>query len=283
MMSTDLTIKTMNRAEVDIAVEWAADEGWNPGLHDADCYYATDPKGFLIGYLGQEAIATISVINYSESFGFLGFYIVKPEYRGQGYGMAIWNAGIQSLEGHNIALDGVVTQQENYKKSGFKFAYSNIRYQGNGGGQVPGKANLVELSELAFATIAAYEQPFFPANRSHFLRRWIEQPDSRALGIIKDGELAGYGVIRACRSGCKIGPLVADDPQIAENLFLALKATVAPSDFIYLDIPAVNQAAIDIAKRYNMQASFETARMYTGNTPNIPLHKVFGVTSFEIG
>ena len=83
------TIHTMTREQLDIAVEWAAAEGWNPGLHDADCYYAADPNGFLMGFLDEEPIASISVVKYDDSFGFLGFYIVKPEYRGQGYGIQI--------------------------------------------------------------------------------------------------------------------------------------------------------------------------------------------------
>jgi predicted aminopeptidase len=31
-------------------------------------------------------------VKYGELFGFMGFYIVKPAYHGQGYGMQIWNA-----------------------------------------------------------------------------------------------------------------------------------------------------------------------------------------------
>ena len=45
----------MTRAELDIGIGWAADEGWNPGLHDADSFYATDPGGFLIGRLRRRA------------------------------------------------------------------------------------------------------------------------------------------------------------------------------------------------------------------------------------
>ena len=67
------TIRTMTRQEIDIAIDWAAAEGWNPGLHDADCFYAADPHGFLIGLLGDEPIATISAVKYGASFGFLGF------------------------------------------------------------------------------------------------------------------------------------------------------------------------------------------------------------------
>ncbi|GLQ33571.1 GNAT family N-acetyltransferase [Litoribrevibacter albus] len=282
-MQNTYTIKTMNQQEVALAVEWAAQEGWNPGLHDAECYHAADPNGFLIGYLNDEPIATISAVKYNDDFGFIGFYIVKPEYRGKGYGIQIWNAALEYLKGANVALDGVVAQQENYKKSGFKLAYSNIRYEGLGGGNAPEEANIVELASLPFDTIETYDQPFFPAKRSNFLKGWINQPDSHALGIMNDGQLAGYGVIRECREGYKIGPLLADSSELAESLFLALKSKLNTTDTVYLDTPEVNQAAVSLAERHGMQVSFETARMYTGETPNIPLDRLFGVTSFEIG
>ena len=283
MQNKSYTIKTATRKEVDIAVDWAAEEGWNPGLKDADCYYAADPQGFLIGSLGADPIATISAVRYSDTFGFLGFYIVKPEYRGQGYGLQIWNAGIRYLKGCNIGLDGVVAQQDNYKKSGFKFAFRNIRFEGLGGGEPPSHAEIIDLSSLSYENIVAYDRPFFPADRSHFIKAWINQPQSTAMGIRQGGKLAGYGVIRPCRSGHKIGPLFADNPELAESLFLALKSTAKPSEPIYLDIPEVNQTAEALAKRHSMNVMFETARMYTGPEPDMPLSRLFGITSFEIG
>ena len=273
----------MNRNEIDIAIEWAAKEGWNPGLHDADCYFAADQNGFLIGLVDDEPIATISVIKYDDSFGFLGFYIVKPEYRGKGYGIQIWKAGLKYLEGLNIGLDGVVTQQENYKKSGFKFAYRNIRYEGIGGGNHPKNSDIIDLSTLPFETIYRYDQPFFPVNRSQFTKAWISQPECHALGIMQNGKLAGYGVIRKCRNGYKIGPLFADNPDLAESLFLALKSKTSLSKPIFLDTPEVNQAAVALAEKNKMKLSFETARMYMGDFPDMPIHRLFGVTSFEIG
>jgi hypothetical protein len=100
---------------------------------------------------------------------------------------------------------------------------------------------------------------------------------------MQSGKLVGYGVIRACRTGYKIGPLFADNPELAESLFLALKSTAKPSEPVYLDTPKVNLAALSLAERHNMKVSFETARMYTGEIPKIPLNRLFGVTSFEIG
>ncbi len=283
MNGNNYTIKTMNQKEIDIAVEWAAIEGWNPGLHDADCYHTADPNGFLIGLLGDEPIATISMIKYGQSFGFLGFYIVKPEYRGKGYGIQIWNAGLKYLEGRNIGLDGVVVQQDNYKKSGFKLAYRNIRYEGIGGGNSPESPEIVKLSTLPFETIDSYNRPFFPEKRSKFIKSWINQPECHSLGIMQNGKLSGYGVIRKCRTGYKLGPLLADIPDLAESLFVALRSKIKPSEPVFLDTPEVNPLAVALAERYNMKVSFETARMYTGNFPAMPLNRLFGVTSFEIG
>jgi GNAT superfamily N-acetyltransferase len=283
MANSVYTIRSMTRADLDIAIEWAAAEGWNPGLYDADSFYAADPNGFLLGLLGDEPVATISVVKYGASFGFLGFYIVKPQFRSQGYGIQIWKAGLKYLEGRNIGLDGVTAQQENYKKSGFAWAYANIRQQGMGTGQVPADGGIVSLGTLPFDEIAAYDRPFFPDERTRFLQSWVNQPGSVSLGLVSDGRLAGYGVVRPCRSGYKVGPLFADTPQFAERLFVALEGHAPAGVPVFLDTPAVNVAALDLAQRHKMSAMFETARMYTRESPVLPLDRLFGVTTFELG
>lgn len=289
MHSENYCIRTMTRSEVDIAIEWAAREGWNPGLQDADCYYAADPNGFLLGLLEGKPIAVISVIRYGASFGFLGFYMVSPEYRGQGYGIRIWNAGLDYLHGRTVGLDGVVDQQDNYRRSGFTLAYRNIRYEGTGGALSAGvrtvaqNTGLVNLSTLPAGMLETYDRAFFPDDRACFIRQWVQQPGSHGIGIMEKGALAGYGVIRPCRSGYKIGPLFADSPQHADSLLAALKSRIGPGDAVYLDTPQANPQAIALAQGHGMKVSFETARMYIGAAPRLPLERMFGVTSFEVG
>ena len=212
-------VKRMTRQDLDTAVEWAAKEGWNPGLCDAEAFYTTDPNGFFMGYLGDEPVASISAVSYPGGFGFLGFYIVKPEHRGKGYGIKVWNEAIKYLSHHNIGLDGVVAQQENYKKSGFKLAYRNIRYEGLGGGKKTKSEKLVKLSTVPFEQVIAYDEKLFPAPRTPFLRLWFQQPESLSLGYLDKGNLKGYGMVRKCRTGYKVGPLFADNAKIAETIF----------------------------------------------------------------
>lgn len=278
----EFVIRPMSRPELDFAVDWAAAEGWNPGLHDTKAFYAADPEGFLLGLLDDQPIGCLAAVSYAGQFGFIGFYIVIPEQRGRGYGMRLWQAGMARLAGQTIGLDGVVAQQDNYKKSGFVWAYSNIRYAGRSrpGAVLPA---VRPLSALPLETVLAYDRLCFPAQRAAFLQHWLHLPASPALGYVEQERLRGYGVIRPCRQGYKIGPLFADDATIAEALYTALVAAVAPDAPVYLDVPEVNAAALALAERFGMQAVFGTARMYAGPVPPLALERVFGVTTFELG
>lgn len=277
----ELTIRAMTKEEVNsIAVAWAAGEGWNPGLYDVDAFYAADPDGFLVGLLDNEPVACISVVKYKEDFSFLGFYIVKPGYRGQGYGIQIWNAGIKYLEGKNIGLDGVVDQQNNYKLSGFKYQYANIRTEGTA--TEYNIEGLTDIKDIPFEKLAVYDRKFFPSVRDEFLKHWISQPEGKGVASLVDGVIDGYGVIRKCGRGYKIGPLFAENFAVAEKIFCALQSHAAGSLF-YLDVPEVNPYAKKLAEKYNMVKVFETARMYTKDAPELPLNKIFGVTTFELG
>lgn len=277
-------IRHMTQDEVEsIALEWAAKEGWNPGLHDASCFFAADPKGFLIGVLGDRPISCVSAIAYNSEFAFLGFYIVRPEYRGQGYGLKIWQAAMAYMKSQNIGLDGVVDQQPNYKKSGFALAYRNIRYEGIAERTIEPFPEIVPLSRISFDDVARYDADLFPVPRPRFLRCWVQQPESLAFAALEKGKLAGYSVIRKCRNGYKIGPLFADSEDVAKKLFLSSMNSVEVGAKIFLDTPEVNQAAVELAESQGMQKVFETARMYTKSQPDIDLKKIFGVTTFELG
>lgn len=282
-ITPDFTIRPLRQDEASLPVEWAADEGWNPGQHDAACFFAADPNGFLVGMVGDEPVATIAVVRYGTTFGFLGLYIVRAPYRGRGYGMRIWNAGLAYLAGRSIGLDGVVAQQDNYRRSGFNLVYRNVRYQGRNGAQGRLDARLVPLSSVPLAEVLAYDRACFPEARAGFVRRWIAQPDSKAIGIVGTGGLNGYGVIRPARDGYKIGPLFADTPALAKSLFDGLRAQVPDDASIVLDTPEPNAAAVAIADRHGMRPAFETARMYAGRVPDLPTHRIFGVTTFELG
>lgn len=276
-----LTVRRMTDDDLDLVIGWAAAEGWNPGLDDAAPFRAVDPAGLLVGVVDGEPVASITVVRYPGDFAFLGFYIVRPEHRGKGYGLATWRAGLAHGQGCNIGLDGVLAQQDNYRRSGFGLAHRNVRYSGTVAADAPQDPALVSLRDIAFDQIRAFDRRFFPADRRAFLQRWVESP-RRGLALIRDGEMQGYGVVRACRTGAKIGPLFAVDRRSADLLFAAL-AAAAPAQPLSIDLPEPNAEARRLAEDWGMTPTFETARMYTGADPKLPLSLVYGITTFELG
>ncbi|MBI3514567.1 MAG: GNAT family N-acetyltransferase, partial [Proteobacteria bacterium] len=210
MRDAAVTVRVARRDELAWFADWAAAEGWNPGPTDMGCFAAEDPAGFFLGLAGGVPVAAISVVNYGAAFAFLGFYIVSPEARGRGFGLATWRAALPHAGQRVVGLDGVVAQQANYARSGFVLAYRNIRYGGT-----PARAGRLDPAVVVpdatlDAALGAYDGTCFPAPRPRFLAAWTRAPGHVVRALVRDGALAGYGVARPCREGVKIGPLFAD-------------------------------------------------------------------------
>jgi GNAT superfamily N-acetyltransferase len=271
---------------MDLALEWAKNEGWNPGYDDANSFYNADPSGHFMGFLSGIPVGCISAVAYGKAFGFLGLYIVRPEYRGKGYGIQLWKHALKHLGARNIGLDGVAARQQDYQKYAFRLAYRNLRYGGNvaGNNGMSISKNIVELASFNIDDIVKYDSKMFPTPRQKFLGEWVSQKGAKALGYVLQnaGRLSGYGVIRPCVTGHKIGPLFADNEEIAERLFYALTKGVA-NDLVFIDIPEGNENALRLAKRMGMKQVFETARMYNLENPDLPVGRIYGVTTLELG
>jgi len=276
----------MQRSEFDILVEWAAKEGWNPGLHDAEIFWDVDPDGFVTAEFNGEMVGGGSIISYGGTFGFMGFFIMRPDFRGKGYGNLLWNWRRNHLlsrlkEPKIIGMDGVFTMQSYYAKGGFTFHYRGLRFEGSGYAHSC-SADIIDLTDVSFPVVEQYDQNHFPAKRKEFLERWIRPEGGHAVGILDGDFLFGYAVLRPCRLGYKIGPLFADNPVIAEKLFQTLSSRV-PGEPIFLDVPEINPEALVLARNHGMKEVFGCARMYYGFRPELPMHEIFGITTFELG
>ncbi len=278
---TGFVVREMGASHLDMAVKWAENEGWNPGLGDAPDFRAADPGGFLMGFLDDQPATAIAAVRYGVDFGFIGLYIVVPELRGKGHGWATWQAGMERLNGRVIGLDGVLAQQDNYRKSGFELAHRNVRYGGRPQTSRVADERLVRVDSQLLPSVIAFDRAFFPGPREDFLRAWLNPERRTSLAYVQEGHVCGYGTIRACRTGHKIGPLFAEREDVADLLFQALAAE-APEE-VFLDLPEPNHAAIALADRHALQPVFETARMYRGPAPQLPLERIYGITTFELG
>ncbi|KTD22019.1 acetyltransferase, GNAT family [Legionella lansingensis] len=284
-MEKDFRVERMTQEELGCAIEWATQEGWNPGLHDLACFYQTDPKGFFAGKLNDQIIAVGSAVVYDAQFAFCGFYMVNKTYRGHGYGLALTQARLAYIGQRNAGLDGVINMLDKYARLGYRIAHYNNRYLVK---NIPTLEHvdekIIPLSAIDFNRLCTYDRLHFPAPREVFLKCWIKQPEGASLGYVSGGKLCGYGVLRACQNGFKIGPLFADNPNIAETLFLTLVHHAQGED-VFIDIPDNNPNATEVLiKRYPLKKVFQTARMYLRGQPaDLPSKQIYGITSLELG
>lgn len=283
-MQGSYQIKPLSGADIQTAVDWAAREGWNPGHQDAACFASVDPQGFWGGFLDGQMIACISVVNYGEAFSFLGFYIVAPEFRGQGYGYALWHKALKHAGSRVVGLDGVVDQQDNYRRSGFSLAYRNIRFGGVPSGVLATSPEFdVQVLTKSAAELEALDARVFPAPRPDFWQQWLGTEGHVSFAAYQRGSLAGFGTLRPCGSGCKIGPLLAVSRPAAEALLARLLQELPAWQEVFLDVPEPHAAAVEMARSLGLEPVFETARMYRGPAPQLEMDVIYGVTSFELG
>jgi predicted N-acetyltransferase YhbS len=263
------------------AISWANAEGWNPGLDDAKRFLAADPYSFLATEREGEIVATVSCALYGDSYAFIGFYIVRSDLRGNGIGSSLFDRALERADGRVVGLDGVLAQQGSYERRGFVLAYRNVRWRTFGGGER--LDGVVELSSVPVEQLVAFDAAVFGYTRDRFLRAWIDRPAGHALAFLRGGSLAGYGVLRPCQAGAKVGPLFADDQDAAEAVLSGLLAAAGPRTEVFIDIPDTNPRAAELRAGRAMEPSFETARMYLNGRPPEDVQRVFGVTTFEFG
>ncbi len=282
MQSDKLIIRAMQKDELSIAIQWAENEGWCPGLHDSHLFYQADPNGFFIGEVNGEIVAVGSAVIYDEHYAFCGLYIVAPKHRGKGYGLALTKARLKYCAQRNIGIDGVLENEKIYQRIGYKTYYRNRRYQFDAQPISCINQQVRQISSDELPAIMDYDRLCFPAKRDTFLKSWIEQQGGDALCYYDQGEIRGYVVRRALKNGYKVGPLFADDAQIAKHLLDAIQFDIA-GELIYLDVPEINQDAINLAESLDSEVVFTTARMYQKGLPDIEHQKVFAITTFELG
>ena len=312
-----MKVRTLQKTELNAALEWAGREGWNPGLDDAEAFFNADPTGFHGVFSGNEFVACISVVKHDVAFAFLGLYLCHPDWRGQGYGWQVWQAAMDTAQG-TVGLDGVVEQQANYRRSGFEFAWNNARYRGvfrpsaiaaspdvypdastdaaERSATGPREDALYKVTrvqpvgESHRSAVVAFDRIVTGTQRTAFTTAWYTDTSTRRSYCIQHGDkIVAVGTIRQCLEGYKIGPLFCPDAATAQHVVTAMLrdlpsvATGPEGHAVYLDVPSNHPEAVSFAQSLAMQPVFETARMYRGAPPAGQQQSVFGLTTLELG
>ena len=277
-------IRQMSKEDARQGWEWARQVGWNPGLYDWEIMTALDPKGCFAGFLDGKMVSSITAVQYQRRYGFMGLYIVAPEYRGRGYGLAIWKHAINYLTKdigvECIGLDGVLANEALYKRWGFQTSYKILQYKYVVNRTF--KRRCPAISEKHFQDIANYDLKVFKVDRAPFLHDFAFKTEAKTSEAYVAGKLVGFAVARPCFEGYKIGPLFADDIEVARMLIESLFADLLRQT-VFIEAPESHSQAIKLVTDFDMSQGLTTVRMYTGKQYQQDIRYVYGNTTRFVG
>ncbi len=287
-----LNMHKMEQNHVEIVRQWCINEGWNLGLHDAKIYLQIDPNGHFILFDKEEPIGSISLVRHRDDFFTIGPFIVKPEYREKGHGVFIWDKAMSRLNdllNPSILLYAVEAQVNRYRNLGFNMQHKNLKWELNQKAYKAAKPTVpcTFLTPDVINIISEYDKHIFTASREKIITELLTYPDINGFFVWADNKIKGYGLIRPCILGNRIGPLFADSKEIAKSIIGALLQH-SGAENVVIDMPESNKEGVllmtELEAKHNQKS--DTIAMVKGQLSpeyNHNIGKNFGIFSLEIG
>ena len=294
-MNPEFKIRPVQPVDIPVINNWARSEGFAPGEGDIGIYRQTDRQGIWTGCLGEDPVGCIAGIRYNHAYGFIGLYIVRPDQRGRGYGVRLWREALDHLHDVScVGLEAAENRIDDYSDWGFQPASTTTRWQLEVDSlpdqirslERPEGLRLIHGDDIPEPGVQSYDADRELNPRPHFLSDWLHHPAGVVTALIDSQQNChGFARIRPCllkhEAGSRIGPLLADSPELAELLIRDLLS--ASQGSVIMDSPGGNALAAPLLRKLGFKAVGRTLRMYRGVMPSRQLDEVYGLACLELG
>lgn len=271
-MDPSFKIREMTVEDLKEVTKWANEEGWNFSDYDTEALFNADPKGYFVGEANGELVGSFAAVKYGD-LCFWTLYIVRGKFRGSGYGSKIFeHARNYCKDSKSMALDATGQHINNYMRYGFKSYCQIISYKKEAQGKLG--PNVVDIHKVPIEKILEYDLSVFGYPRRRFLELLLEQRNMYGLAVMEDDKVIGYGIIRKSTSGYLVGPLSADNSEIANELYESLQSFI-PGQTILTEVFDINADAMEIMEKQGWIHSWTFTRMYARAPPKMDMTKLY--------
>ena len=280
-----LSMRRADLADVPRIVELRESVGW--GAQDWALSAVLEPpdaRCLVVVDEGDRIVGVGSGIAYG-ALGFVGNMIVDDNHRRKGIGSAILTSVIDFLAGrgaHRLELYATPQGRPLYAAHGFEPIGPSTMVRVSRGIAVA--ADGIELADGGPAVLdelVAYDAPRFGGNRRALLGPMLEDAERPLIVARSDRQVVGYGWVRP--DGERVGPLLADTPEIAAALVSEAFGRLPSTEGLSLNLPPDNrEGAVRLAE---LGAELEQwdGRMARG--PQVPRREdtVYGMVVGALG
>lgn len=278
---TELRVMTVEDIPAGLNLCRAA--GWNQLYRDWAIFLKSSPEGSRVAVKDGKICGTVTTIRYEQKFSWIGMVLVDPSFRRQGIGLQLLRAAMDMLrEEETIKLDATPEGRLLYQQLGFTDEYGLSRMKMHAPVNLP-ETDAEAMTEADLDSVYRYDQPVFGAVRKDLLNWQFGGAVHFAFVKKMNGQIAGYCMGRRGFNFSHIGPVVADNMQIAIELVSAAfkKCEGEP---VIVDVPTSGRAWINWLQSLGFTEQRPFIRMYKGQNayPGLP-EKMFAICGPEFG
>ena len=272
---------------------------WNPSFCDSDLYFHPDVSHFYLGYVNYVPAFTVGFTIYKDpKIMFAGMYYCLPEFRHVGNCFLYATNKFNELKKDCdiLALPGTPLMGRKYEnKMGVKIRGKIYRRQlfvepENLCNKSYDKTVLKDVRDVDITKLLKYDRKVCGYDRSSLLKKLpeIEPFNANVLVYETNGEIQGYGMLRRCVEGYKIGPLLADNAKTASEIFWALKTKVLGTGEVLVTVDVGEENGEWSQREFwdKMGFDFNNEKFfYLQCSEKFPCDwkKTFGIFSLEVG
>lgn len=264
-----INIRTMTPLDIEAGLLLCRAAQWNQVAEDWAFFLQQSPLGCLVAVKDSAVVGTVTTIRYATGLSWVGMMLVDPAHQGQGIGRLLMQAALTQLEALPvIKLDATADGRKLYLKLGFEDEYNITRMQGTHFRLPPASPLTAVIKAEALAAVGAYDQQCLGVDR-YTLLEWLWRRAPSLSRVVRNGdEVVGYCLGRRGYRSIQIGPLVANDAVIAQQILSGVLAS-CEGQSVVLDTTTVHTAWAQWLSAIGMQARRSFVRMYKGRQLSI--------------
>lgn len=283
-MQSTLEIRLLFEADIPAAMQLKEAARWNQTEADWRRLLRLEPNGCFGAIRDGRLVGTTTTTIYGE-LAWIGMVLVEPQHRRQGIAAQLMHVALDYLQDKvdTIKLDATSLGQPVYEEFGFEVEsvverWSGVAQSTRGETQpqpvMDGNAKL-ELFNL--------DRAAFNGDRSLLLETLIDDACvAPVLMRAADGALRGYALARSGSSRTYVGPVVANDPQIAETLLDRMFSKLSGRD-VYVDFNKQCSAGASLLFDRGFVKERDFIRMVKGRESRKTSPLVVAIAGPEIG
>ena len=232
-------IEALTPAHAEAVFPLSVEAGWNQTVADWRFMLGAGQGFGLRDGLGRWVGSAIA-LPLGPALSWLCMVLVARDQRRRGVGTQLLHSASAAVRagGALAGLDATQAGRAVYLRLGFSDLYSISRWRLDGGGTpapAPAGCAIRHLPADRLPAVIAFDEPRSRMRRGHVLRYLFTSAPDLAYVAERDGRVVGYALGRPGRTATQIGPVVADDSEVALSLVTHGAASVEPG--ILLDGP----------------------------------------------